>query len=145
MLRHCHTQRDGRREKTQREMEKTVKKKVKMMNHHTAIDRISVFLQPRHNPQIKQSTAVQLRSCLHTTHLLWHTNEVGLACGKKRRSFPPCISLYIVLVWLSLKATRSGQASMGRFLMHTLSVTTQQSDALSREMSPLIFICLELI
>jgi len=34
---------------------------------------------------------------------------------------------------------------MGGFLMHTLNVTTQQSDALSREMSPLIFICLELI
>lgn len=39
--------------------------KVKMMNHHAGIDRISFFLKPRHKPQIKQSTGVQLHFCLH--------------------------------------------------------------------------------
>ncbi len=58
-----------------------------------------------------------------STHLLWHTNAVELAYGKQRRVLDPRLSLYIVRVWLCLKATRSGQASMGGFLStHSLSL-----------------------
>ncbi len=91
------TQGDEWREKTQGEIEKTAGT-LKSYNY----DRISVSLQPRHKPQITQSTAV---------------HDPRLAVSQRHQIWP---------------------GFHGWILKHTLIVTTQQSDALGGEMSPLI-------
>lgn len=66
-------------------------------------------------------------------------------CGEKE-TFSPSMSFSLHRFGLAVSQSHQLWPGFhGWILMHTLSVTTQQSNASSGEMSPLIFICLELI
>lgn len=101
-------------------------------------------------------TNPKLHNQLQSNCVLVYINTFVVAhqCGwvslreKETFSRSTSFSLSLSLHRSGLAVSRSHQiwpGFHGWILTHTLSVTTQQSDALRGEMSPLIFICLELI
>lgn len=102
-----------------------------------------------------QDTNPKLNNQLQSNCVFVYINTFVVAhqCGwvslrncREKETFSPSMSFFLHRSGLAVSQSHQLWPGFhGWILMHTLSVTTQRSDASSREMSPLIFICLELI
>lgn len=78
-----------------------------------------------------------------STHLLWHTTAVGLAC--REETFPSSVSFSLHRSGLTTSQSHQIWPGFHGWILEHTHAHSQHSDLLRGKMSPLIFICLELI